>query len=172
MIRRCETSDFNAILEVINDAAHAYKGVIPEDRWQEPYMPEEELRSEMDSGVLFLGYEDGGELVGVMGIQNIQDVTLIRHAYVLKAKQNRGIGGMLLARLRRQTTRPILVGTWAAAVWAVRFYERHGFKLVSAQEKERLLRAYWSIPGRQIETSVVLADQAWFTARQGAAGAS
>ena len=171
MIRKCESGDFDAILGVINDAAQAYKGLIPADRWKEPYMPADELRLEIENAVAFWGYEDDGELVGVMGVQHVRDVTLIRHAYVTTAKQNRGVGGTLVAFVRRQTTRPILVGTWGAATWAIRFYESNGFKLVSAREKDRLLRTYWTIPERQIETSVVLADPAWFAARQGASGA-
>jgi N-acetylglutamate synthase-like GNAT family acetyltransferase len=154
------------IYEIINDAAQAYREVIPVDRWKEPYMSKDELRREIDEGVIFWGYEEDGELVGVTGIQHVQDVTLIRHAYVRTAKRNQGIGGKLLAHLRKQTTRPILIGTWADAVWAIRFYEKHGFRLVSSEEKERLLRKYWSVPERQIETSVVLADQKWFDARQ------
>ncbi len=162
MIRDCAAADFEAIYEIINDAAQAYRGIIPPDRWHDPYMPREELREEISAGVAFLGYEQDGELAGVMGTQDIQDVTLIRHAYVRTAQRGRGIGGEMLARIMDEATRPVLIGTWADAVWAVRFYERHGFKVVSTQEKERLLRKYWSVPGRQIETSVVLADQAWF----------
>ena len=163
MIHRCEQNDFKAIYSIVNDAAEAYRGIIPADRWKEPYMPEEELRHEIDKGVLFWGYEEEGELVGVMGIQHVKDVTLVRHAYVRTLRRNRGIGAELLSALRKQTARPLLVGTWRDAVWAVRFYERHGFRLVSPEEKERLLRRYWSIPERQIETSVVLADQRWFS---------
>ncbi len=162
MIRPCASSEFKVICEIINDAARAYKGVIPADRWKEPYMPESELRHEMNGGVVFWGYEEGGQLVGVMGIQNVQDVTLIRHAYVRTANHHQGLGGKLLSFLRKQTTRPLLIGTWASAVWATRFYEKHGFRLVSAEEKNRLLKKYWSIPERQVETSVVLADQKWF----------
>ncbi len=162
MIRECAAGDFEAIYEIINDAAEAYRGIIPPDRWHEPYMPREELREEITAGVAFLGYEQDGELAGVMGTQDIQDVTLIRHAYVRTAQRSRGIGGELLARIMDDSTRPVLIGTWVDAVWAVRFYERHGFKVVSAQEKERLLHKYWSVPERQIETSVVLADQSWF----------
>ncbi|MCH7737870.1 MAG: GNAT family N-acetyltransferase [Chloroflexi bacterium] len=162
MIRDCVDADFEAIYEIINDAAQAYLGIIPPDRWHEPYMPREELREEMTAGVVFLGYEHGGELAGVMGTQDVQDVTLIRHAYVRTAHRSRGIGGALLARTMDKATRPVLIGTWADAVWAVRFYERHGFKVVSNQEKERLLRKYWNVPDRQIETSVVLADRKWF----------
>ena len=165
MIRRCETGDGTAILEVINDAARAYQGIIPPDRWSEPYMPADELGREIESGVVFWAYEDKGELVGVMGIQRVRDVTLIRHAYVVTARQNRGVGGALLAFLRGRTSGPILIGTWAAAGWAIRFYEKHGFRLISGREKDRLLQEYWSIPERQIETSIVLADQAWFAAQ-------
>ena len=157
MIRECLEDDFEAIYEIINDAAQAYRGIIPPDRWQDPYMPGEELREEISSGVAFLGYEKEGELVGVMGTQDVQDVTLIRHAYVLTAHRNQGIGGELLGQIMDGTTRPVLIGTWAAAFWAIRFYERHGFTVVSPAEKERLLRKYWSLPDRQIVTSVVLA---------------
>ena len=162
MIRLCEDREFDAIYEIINDAARVYEGVIPEDRWKEPYMPRGELRHEMDAGVAFWGYEEDGELAGVMGIQDVQDVTLIRHAYVRPAKQNQGIGGSLLSHLRTLTERPTLIGTWADATWALRFYEKHGFRLVSPEEKVRLLKKYWSIPERQVETSVVLAGPRWF----------
>ena len=162
MIRVCIGDDFEAIFQVINDAAEAYRGIIPVDRWHEPYMPREELRAEVSAGVAFLGYEKDGELAGVMGTQDVQDVTLIRHAYVRTPQRGQGIGGELLGRIMDQATKPILIGTWADAVWAVRFYENHGFKVVSPQEKETLLRKYWNVPDRQIETSVVLADQRWF----------
>jgi GNAT superfamily N-acetyltransferase len=162
MIRRCSDDAFEAIYEIVNDAARAYRGVIPADRWHEPYMPREELRREIDGGVCFWGWEEDGLLAGVMGLQDVLDVALIRHAYVRTAEQNRGIGGQLLLHLKTRTERPLLVGTWAAAVWAVRFYERHGFRLVSPEEKNRLLKKYWSIPERQVETSVVLADREWF----------
>jgi N-acetylglutamate synthase-like GNAT family acetyltransferase len=165
MIRRCYDNDFEIIYSIINDAAQAYKGIIPDDLWKEPYMSKDELRHEIDEAVAFWGYEESGEIVGVMGIQPIQDVTLIRHAYVRTSKRNRGIGSKLLAHLRGQTIRPILIGTWAAAVWAIRFYEKHGFRLVTKEEKDRLLRKYWSISEHQIETSVVLADQKWFSIR-------
>ncbi|MDX1686787.1 MAG: GNAT family N-acetyltransferase [Candidatus Promineifilaceae bacterium] len=169
MIRRCTHDDFETIYKIINDAAATYKGIIPEDGWHEPYMPRTELQNEMDAGVRFWGYEEAGEMVGVMGIQDVEDVTLIRHAYVRPDRQRRGIGGRLLNALRQQTERPLLIGTWAAAGWAIRFYEKHGFRQVSRDEKDRLLARYWSIPERQIETSVVLADEKWF--RQEAAGA-
>ena len=157
MIRPCDASDFSAIHEIVNDAAQAYRGVIPEDRWHEPYMSEDELRRETEAGDTFWGWEEGGELLGVMGIQDVRDVTLIRHAYVRTRARRRGIGSRLLAHLLSLTGRPVLVGTWRAADWAVRFYEKHGFRLVTEEEKNRLLRRYWSIPERQVETSVVLA---------------
>ncbi len=161
MIRKCEANEFEAMYAIINDAARAYKGVIPADCWKEPYMPREELRDEIDAGVVFWGYYEAGELAGVMGIQDVQDVSLIRHAYVRTAKQRQGIGAKLLSRLISETSRPMLVGTWAAAVWAVRFYAKHGFTLVTEKEKNLLLKKYWTVPERQIETSVVLADARW-----------
>jgi GNAT superfamily N-acetyltransferase len=157
MIYKVPTSEFKSILHVVNDAAQAYRGVIPEDRWKEPYMSAEELRKEIESGVEFYGWMEKGALVAVMGIQLVNDVTLIRHAYVLTAHQRRGIGEKLLKHLLGLArTSEILVGTWEAAYWAVRFYEKQGFRLVSKEEKDRLLRKYWNIPERQIETSVVL----------------
>jgi len=162
MIRLCNTSDFETMYSIINDAAEAYHGVIPEDCWHVPYMSKDELSHEIDQGVVFWGYEEDGQLVGIMGIQDVKDVTLIRHAYVRTAKQNQGIGGKLLSELSQNLTRPTLVGTWADAVWAIRFYEKHGFRLVTPQEKTQLLKTYWSIPDRQIDTSVVLADRRWF----------
>ncbi|HJM89775.1 MAG TPA: GNAT family N-acetyltransferase [Dehalococcoidia bacterium] len=165
MIRQCADSDFDVMLAIVNDAARAYKGVIPDDRWHDPYMPERELRHEIDHGVAFWGHEHEGELLGVMGVQPIEDVTLIRHAYVRTTAQQHGIGGGLLDHLYAQTSDPMLVGTWADADWAVGFYERRGFQVVSPEEKDRLLRRYWSVPERQIETSVVLADERWFDVR-------
>jgi GNAT superfamily N-acetyltransferase len=162
MIRRCHARDFEIVHSIINEAAQVYKGVIPKDRWKIPYMSDDELRREINEGVVFWGYEEGCGLIGVMGIQHVQDVTLIRHAYIRPERQNQGIGAKLLDELCRQTDRPILIGTWADAVWAIRFYEKHGFKRVSQQEKKRLLEKYWSIPARQVETSVVLADCKWF----------
>jgi N-acetylglutamate synthase-like GNAT family acetyltransferase len=161
MIRACEPSDFDAIWEIINDGAQAYKGVIPADRWTEPYMSGDKLRHEIEDGVAFWGYEDGGALAGVMGLQDVQDVTLIRHAYVRTASRNQGIGGKLLMHLRTITTRPVLIGTWADAVWAIAFYQKHGFRVVDRDEKNRLLKKYWNIPDRQVQTSIVLADQKW-----------
>ena len=156
MIRPCTISDVPNIFAIVNDAAQAYKGVIPADRWHEPYMPLKELTKEIAQGVKFWGSEEDGQLIGVMGAQPVRDVTLIRHAYVRTKMRNCGIGGKLLAHLLGQTHGKILVGTWKAAGWAVRFYEKHGFQLVGEEEKNRLLKTYWSIPGRQIETSVVL----------------
>jgi GNAT superfamily N-acetyltransferase len=157
MIRRCRDDDREEILAIVNAAAVAYRGAIPADRWHEPYMPASELDHEIASGVEFWGYEtDDGELTGVMGIQPVQDVDLIRHAYVKPTSQRGGIGGALIDHLMRSATRPVLVGTWAAAEWAIAFYVRHGFVQVSVEEKTRLLRRYWDIPDRQIETSVVL----------------
>ena len=157
MIRSLAPSDFSAILKVINDAAQAYKGVIPADRWQEPYMSAEELKEEIEAGIRFLGWVEDGHLLGVAGIQALKDTTLIRHAYVLPKFQRGGIGTGLLQYLVGLAETPgILVGTWADATWAIRFYEKHGFKLVLSKEKDRLLQKYWNIPERQIETSVVL----------------
>ncbi len=158
MIRSCTEADFDAIHAIINDAAVAYRGVIPADRWHEPYMPRESLASEIRDGVRFWGWEEGDELVGVMGIQDVKDVTLIRHAYVRTARRGGGIGSRLLGHLRSLTQRPLLIGTWAAASWAIAFYEKHGFRQVDDAEKAKLLRKYWSIPDRQVETSVVLVE--------------
>ncbi len=161
MIRRCDDRDLEMIWAIINDGAQAYRGAIPEDRWTEPYMSREKLQHEIDDGVVFWGYEDAGNLLGVMGLQQVRDVTLIRHAYVRTANQKQGVGAHLLSHLRLLAKDPVLIGTWADAVWAIRFYERHGFQIVSPQEKDRLLKQYWKIPERQIETSVVLADAKW-----------
>jgi GNAT superfamily N-acetyltransferase len=157
-IRRCRDDERDAILAIVNAAAEAYRGVIPADRWREPYMPLDELESEIAAGVSFWGYEVDGALVGIMGTQAVRDVDLIRHAYVSPAGQGQGVGGALLEQLARSTTRRMLVGTWAAAEWAIRFYQRHGFELVSPERKTALLETYWTIPERQIETSVVLAN--------------
>jgi GNAT superfamily N-acetyltransferase len=156
MIRRCRDDERAAIAAIVNAAAEAYRGVIPADRWHEPYMSRAELDAEIAAGVAFWGYEDGGALIGVMGIQPVRDVVLIRHAYVAPAAQGRGIGGALLRHLLATVSGPVLVGTWAAAEWAIRFYVRHGFALVPRERVPQLLRAYWDIPERQVETSVVL----------------
>jgi GNAT superfamily N-acetyltransferase len=157
MICKLLPQDFDSILRVVNDAAQAYKNVIPQDRWKEPYMSAPELRKEIEDGVEFYGWKENNVLLGVMGTQLVKDVTLIRHAYVLTNHQRRGIGKKLLKHLLSiARTRDILVGTWEAADWAIRFYEKHGFRLLSREEKNRLLRKYWDIPKRQVETSVVL----------------
>jgi N-acetylglutamate synthase-like GNAT family acetyltransferase len=156
-IRRCRDGERDAILAIVNAAAEAYRGVIPADRWHEPYMSEDELAGEIDAGVEFWGYEEGGELVGVIGIQPLGEVDLIRHAYVSPGSQRGGVGGALLEHVSGAATQPMLVGTWAAADWAISFYRRHGFELLSRERATELLRRYWTIPDRQIETSVVLA---------------
>jgi len=158
MIRKATDEDFEEIFKIINDAAIAYKGVIPPDRWHEPYMDKEELQSQIDDGVQFSCYVDNDEIIGVMGIQDKSEVALIRHAYVGTQQRKKGIGTLLLQELIKDEKKPILIGTWKAADWAVRFYEKHGFRIVEEEEKDRLLRKYWAIPDRQIETSVVLVD--------------
>lgn len=158
VIRRCRDHEHTAILGIVNAAAEAYRGVIPADRWHDPYMSRSELDREVAAGVAFWGYEADGALLGVMGIQHLLGVDLIRHAYVLPGSQGRGIGGALLKHLRYLSSQPMLVGTWAAADWAIRFYRQHGFELVSTERKTSLLKAHWTIPDRQIETSVVLAN--------------
>ena len=157
-IRPCRDDEQPAILAIINAAAAAYRCAIPADRWHEPYMAAGELEREIDQGVVFWGYEADDALIGVMGIQAVGDVDLIRHAYVLPASQRAGVGRELLAHLRLLSTRRMLVGTWAAAEWAIRFYRRNGFEQVSPERKTVLLQTYWTIPDRQIETSVVLAS--------------
>jgi GNAT superfamily N-acetyltransferase len=161
MIRPLRPDEIDAALAIINRAALAYKGVIPPDCWQEPYMPEEELRAEMAAGVDFWSYEAQGRLWGVMGRQDLGEVTLIRHAYVDPGAQRRGVGSRLFVPLLNAIPAPVLVGTWAAAWWAIRFYQKHGFEPVPPAEKDRLLRTYWTISPRQVETSVVLADPKW-----------
>jgi len=161
-IRPCRHDDRTAMLAVINAAAEAYRGVIPADRWHEPYMSAPELDRAIEAGVTFWGYETHGSLIGIMGLEHVRDVALIRHAYVLPGSQRRGVGSALLDHLVRSTTRPLLVGTWSAADWAIRFYRRHGFEPVGRERTTTLLETYWDIPDRQIETSVVLA---WNPAR-------
>lgn len=157
MIRPCTAADVPQIFEIINDAAVAYKGIIPADRWHEPYMPRGHLEAEMVDGVRFFGYDDG-RLAGVMGIQDRGDVDLIRHAYVRTSQRRRGIGEALLKFLEETTAKPILIGTWSAATWAIRFYEKQGYRVLCREDTVRLLKKYWSIPERQVETSVVLAS--------------
>ena len=161
MIRRCTEKDFDDIYEIINDASIAYKGIIPDDRWHEPYMSTEELTRQFDDGVQFWGYNENDKLIGVMGIQYKGEVTLIRHAYVRTSDRNKGIGKMLLKHLNSISSTPVLIGTWADAKWAINFYLKNGFRLLERSEINILLSNYWTIPARQIETSVVLASSGW-----------
>ena len=160
-IRQSREADFPAMLAIINDAAQAYRGVIPADRWHEPYMPADELGAEIAGGIVFWVAEEGERVLGVMGIQDKGEVALVRHAYVSPAAQKMGVGTKLLHHVQGLAPKPVLVGTWAAASWAIEFYRRNGFSVVPEGEKNRLLRKYWSIPERQIETSVVLANARW-----------
>ena len=160
-VRPCRDDERAVILRIVNAAAEAYRGVIPADRWHEPYMPLDELERQIGDGVVFWGCESGGTLVGVMGIQDRGEVNLIRHAYVQTSQRRTGIGEKLLQHLEQMTAKPILIGTWSAATWAIRFYEKNGYRLLSRSDTELLLRKYWSIPERQIETSVVLASPRW-----------
>ncbi len=161
MIRTCTEGDLEEMDAIINDAAQAYKGVIPDDRWHEPYMSLAELKREIEDGVRFWGFEAEGEFLGVMGIQDKGEVDLIRHAYVRSRSRNTGIGTRLLRHLQGITVKPILIGTWTDATWAIRFYVKNGFRVLSRLDTERLLRKYWSIPDRQVVTSVVLASPEW-----------
>jgi len=161
MIRLSKTDEFDSVWAVINDGARAYTGVIPADCLRDPYMSKNELQHEIEAGVVFWAYTDSSEVIGVMGMQELHDVTLIRHAYVRTGAQGRGIGSQLLSHLRQLAKKPLLIGTWAHAKWAIGFYEKHGFAVVSQAIKEQLLRTYWTIPERQIETSVVLASPEW-----------
>lgn len=163
IVRPCRKEERPVIAAIINAAAEVYRGVIPVDRWHDPYMSPQDLDSEIDAGVVFWGFDSEAELVGVMGIQSVRDVELIRHAYVRPGSQRYGVGAALIAHLRSLTSRRMLVGTWAAAAWAIHFYQRHGFVLVSPDQKDALLKSYWAIPERQIETSVVLANPALST---------
>ena len=163
MIHKYLPENFSEVFDVINDGARAYKGIIPQDRWHEPYMTEEELLAQLNEGVEFWVNIDDNMIKAVMGIQPREKVTLIRHAYVRTSARNKGIGSRLLTHLLAKITTPVLIGTWADARWAIDFYEKHGFRLLPAEEKDRLLRKYWNIPGRQIETSVVLAGPTWIT---------
>ena len=167
MIRKCNTSDTVRLCAIINDAAEAYRGVIPDDRWHEPYMPFEELEEEIAAGIEFWGFEENGDLLGVMGVQDKGKVTLIRHAYVVTSRRQAGIGTRLLRHLETLTDNPILIGTWATAGWAIRFYEKNGYVLLSRKETTRLLRRFWTIPDRQVVTSVVLANRKWLGPTQG-----
>lgn len=161
MIRKCTRADVPQMFEVINDAARAYEGVIPGDCWHIPYMSLKELKSEIRDGVEFWGLEKNGKLAGIMGIQDRGEVTLFRHAYVRTRQRRHGIGTQLLRHLEKMTTKPVLIGTWLAATWAIRFYEKNGYCVLSRRRTNGLLRQYWRIPGRQIETSIVLASRKW-----------
>jgi N-acetylglutamate synthase-like GNAT family acetyltransferase len=160
-IRQSVTADVTAILALVNDAAQVYRGAIPADRWHEPYMPMTELAEEIGAGVIFWLAEERGRLLGLMGIQDKGAVALVRHAYVTPGTQRTGVGTALLRHVERLADKPMLVGTWADAAWAIEFYRRNGFTVVSSSQKNALLRMYWSISERQIETSVVLADGRW-----------
>jgi N-acetylglutamate synthase-like GNAT family acetyltransferase len=165
LIRQAVDSDRPAILAIINDAARAYRGVIPADRWHEPYMPADELQREIAAGVVFSLVEEEGRVLGVMGIQDKGDVALVRHAYTAPTLQRKGVGTKLLRHVEGLAGKPILIGTWASASWAIDFYQRNGYTVVPKTDKDRLLRTYWAIPTRQIETSVVLADRRWMDAQ-------
>jgi N-acetylglutamate synthase-like GNAT family acetyltransferase len=166
LIRQGVQADVAAIAAIINEAAQAYRGVIPADRWHEPYMPTDELEKEISGGVVFWVAEQEGRLLGVMGIQDKGDVALVRHAYVAPTIQRSGVGTRLLRHVEGLADKPILIGTWASASWAIEFYERNGFTVVPNSDKDRLLQTYWSIPARQIETSVVLADGRWMESQE------
>ncbi len=165
IIRTSAEADFPAMLAIVNDAARAYRGVIPADRWHEPYMPADALAREIADGVVFWVAEQDGRLLGVMGIQDKGEVALVRHAYVATTTQRAGVGTKLLRHVEGLVDKPILIGTWAAASWAIDFYRRNGFTIVPSGHKDQLLRTYWSIPARQIETSVVLANGRWVEGR-------
>ena len=166
LIRRIRETDLGVALAIVNEAAQAYRGVIPTDRWHEPYMSPDELEKEIADGVIFWVAEEDGGLLGVMGIQDKGEVALVRHAYVAPAMQRKGVGTRLLRHVEGLTDKPVLIGTWADASWAIEFYRRNGFTVVPNRHKDALLRRYWSIPARQIETSVVLADGRWMEARR------
>ena len=166
VIRKSQQSDLEAMLAIVNDAAQAYRGVIPADRWREPYMPLDELDGEIADGVVFWVAEEDGRLLGVMGIQDKGEVALVRHAYVKPTMQRKGVGTKLLHHVESLTGKPVLIGTWADASWAIEFYRRNGFTVVPNAHKDALLRRYWSIPARQVETSVVLADGRWMQAQR------
>jgi GNAT superfamily N-acetyltransferase len=160
-IRPSRDEDLAAMLDIVNAAAQAYRGVIPADRWHEPYMPAGELEQEIADGVAFWVEEDQGRLAGIMGIQDKGEVALVRHAYVAPAMQQKGVGTRLLRHVEGLANKPVLIGTWADATWAIDFYRRNGYTVLAQAEKYTLLRKYWTIPQRQIETSVVLADERW-----------
>jgi GNAT superfamily N-acetyltransferase len=165
LIRKNVDADLAAMSGIINAAAQAYRGVIPADRWHDPYLPLDELKKEIADGVLFWVAEEDGRLLAVMGIQDKGEVALVRHAYVAPSLQRKGVGTKLLRHVQPLTGKPVLIGTWADASWAIDFYRRNGFTVVSNADKDYLLRRYWSIPARQVETSVVLADGRWMEVR-------
>jgi GNAT superfamily N-acetyltransferase len=167
-IRTLLDTDLGAALTIVNEAAQAYRGVIPADQWRDPYMSEDKFREAIADDTLFWVAEDDGRLLAVMGIQDKREVALVRHAYVRPALQRHGVGTMLLRHVTALTDKPVLIGTWAAAVWAIEFYQRNGFVIVPLVQKELLLRRYWSISARQIETSVVLGDRRWTETQHGA----
>lgn len=164
LIRKLREPDREAALAIVNEAAQAYRGVIPADRWHEPYMPADEFQGEIANGVVFWVAEENDGLLGMMGIQDKGEVALVRHAYVSPTLQRKGVGTRLLRHVEALTDKPVLIGTWADASWAIDFYRRNGFTIVSSAQKDALLRRYWSIPARQVETSVVLADGRWMQA--------
>ncbi len=164
MIRECTDKDFDEILAVINDGATAYRDVIPADCYHEPYMSKQDLRIALKEGITFWAKENDEAICGIMGIQNVDDVTLIRHAYVRTSQQRNGVGSKLLSHLLRLANLPVLVGTWRAADWAIQFYRQHGFEILSQEHMSEILQRYWSISERQIETSVVLAQRSWLKA--------
>jgi N-acetylglutamate synthase-like GNAT family acetyltransferase len=171
-MRQSVEEDFEIILAIVNDASRAYRGVIPQDRWHDPYMRRDQLQEEIANGVVFWVAEESGTVLGVMGIQDKGDVTLVRHAYVAPTTQRAGVGTALLRHIEKLSTKPILIGTWANALWAIAFYQRNGFALISERQKDELLRKYWSIPVRQVETSVVLADPRWVASQSLSAATS
>ena len=157
MISEYKKTDTSKILNIVNDASIKYKGVIPDDCWKEPYMSEQELIDEFNDGVRIYGYNHNNELIGVIGIQEVKDVVLIRHAYTLSSFQGKGAGSALLEYLlKKNLNSRLLVGTWKDATWAIRFYKKFGFILHAKEEKTLLLKKYWKIPSKQIENSVVL----------------
>jgi len=161
LVRRSLETDSIAMLAIVNDAAHAYRGVIPTDRWRDPYMSPDELENEIAAGVIFWVAEEKQRLLGVMGIQDKGEVALVRHAYIAPSAQRKGMGTRLLHHVEGLSGKPVLVGTWADASWAIKFYRRNGYTVVSEKDRQSLLQKYWSIPQRQIETSIVLADSRW-----------
>jgi len=166
LLRKSVEADSAAMLAIVNAAAQAYRGVIPADRWRDPYMPSDELEKEIAEGVIFWVAEEDGRLLAVMGIQDKGEVALVRHAYVAPTVQRKGVGTSLLRHVQDISGKPVLIGTWADASWAIEFYRRNGFTLVPNTHKNSLLRRYWSIPARQVETSVVLADGRWMESQQ------